>query len=394
MRVVFVSGFYSHGMGYTENALPRALAARGHDVHVVTSDLNVYADTANYALTYEAFLGPARQTAGVSTDGAVTVHRLGHRTIGGYISLPGLAGVMDKLSPDVVHVTEIASLQAFKLAALHALKRWPLFAETHQHLSVIKPYMLDPNGNKLKRAVYRLTRTLPTALASLAVEKCYAIAPDCVEVARRFYGVASHKLKLQNLGTDTVLFHPIASAAAKAALRQPLGLPADEPVFIYTGRFSAEKNPLLLAKAVAQLRSAGVLVRGFFVGAGEQHAAIAAKSGCHCVPFVKHDLLAEYYRLSDVAVWPTQESMSMLDAAASGLPLIVSADIGDPGRVAGSGETYQPNSVDSMTQSMRRLLDPARRATYGAAGRSKMIENYSWDNIARAVENDYLEALP
>ena len=31
-------------MGYSENVWPRALAARGHDVYVVTSTMQVYGD--------------------------------------------------------------------------------------------------------------------------------------------------------------------------------------------------------------------------------------------------------------------------------------------------------------------------------------------------------------
>ena len=58
LRIAVVSAFYSEGMGYTENCLPRALAGRGHEVHVVASTFNVYGNDPLYDETYREFLGP------------------------------------------------------------------------------------------------------------------------------------------------------------------------------------------------------------------------------------------------------------------------------------------------------------------------------------------------
>src|SRR5436190_1427792 len=86
----------------------------------------------------------------------------------------------------------------------------------------------------------------PRHVASLAVEKCYAVTPDCGEVAVRFYGVPRSKIKLLSLGTDTDVFHPAESEqdrVSRSALRHSLGFGDDDLVCIYTGRFSDEKNP-------------------------------------------------------------------------------------------------------------------------------------------------------
>ncbi len=61
MKIVIVSSFYSEGMGYSENNLPKALASLGHEVHVITSNLNVYGTSSDYPKNYESFLGPADQ---------------------------------------------------------------------------------------------------------------------------------------------------------------------------------------------------------------------------------------------------------------------------------------------------------------------------------------------
>lgn len=65
MKIAVVTTFYSEGMGYTENCLPKALVELGHEVDVITSNLNVYGNDEDYKETYEAFLGEADQGTGV-----------------------------------------------------------------------------------------------------------------------------------------------------------------------------------------------------------------------------------------------------------------------------------------------------------------------------------------
>jgi glycosyltransferase involved in cell wall biosynthesis len=393
VKVVVVSTFYSEGMGYSENCLPKAMAARGHDVTVVTSNWNVYGNTSDYERTYRAFLGPADQGTGQFQSDGYTVQRLPSRMVGAYVLLKGLTAAVRALRPAVVHSTEIASLQTFQLAAVWPVSGFRLFTETHQHLSVVQPYLKHRGGPIVRKVVYRMTRTLPTFLSSLAVERCYAISPDCMYVARTFYGVPGRKLKLQSLGTDTARFRPAATAeerAVRAEMRRRLGYSEDDIVCLYTGRLSHEKNPLVLAKAVDVLSEGKPPFRSLFIGEGSQKDAIAACAHAQIVPFMKHAELADFYRLADIAVWPRLESMSMLDAAASGLPLIVSAEMGESERVAGNGRVYRENSVEDLVSALASLASASERGTLGAAGRAKMIRRFSWDAIAQSIESDYL----
>jgi glycosyltransferase involved in cell wall biosynthesis len=85
--------------------------------------------------------------------------------------------------------------------------------------------------------------------------------------------------------------------------------------------------------------------------------------------------------------------MSMLDAMAAGLPIVVSDAIGEPARVTGNGLMYRENSVVDLARALASLSDAADRRSLGARGRAKMVQNYSWAAIARSVEGDFLEAL-
>ncbi|HKW01847.1 MAG TPA: glycosyltransferase family 4 protein [Vicinamibacterales bacterium] len=395
MRIAVVSTFYSEGMGYTENCLPRALAALGHDVHVITTVFNVYGNEADYAKTYRAFLGPNRVSPGRSSADGFQVHRLDANVVGGYVVPRGLAAKVREIAPDVVHSLEIASVPTYELAWQRMFRRFALFCETHQHMSVVKPFLTQP-GSFLRKASYRMTRTLPTHLASLAVEKCYAIAPDCAEVAARFYGVPREKIKLQSLGADTELFHPVETSAdesARSDLRRRLGFADDDVVCVYSGRFSEDKNPLLLARAIDRLPDQAPVFRALFIGDGVQRDEIASCRHTKILGFMKHRSLAEHYRAADLAVWPTQESMSMLDAASTGLPIVVSNRIGAVDRVSGNGRTYVEGDVDSLADALTSLASREERRALGAAGRRKMLAGSNWARYAQAVEADYHSAL-
>lgn len=395
MKIAVVSIFYSEGMGYSENCLPRALAALGHEVHLITTVFNVYGHEADYARTYQEFLGPPRLGPGTTVVDGYQVHRLDATVRAGYVVSHGLMAKVNEIAPDVVHSLEIASLQTYQLAMLRLVRRFALFCETHQHMSVVRPFLKRP-GSVLRKAGYRMTRTWPTHLASLAVEKCYAIAPDCVEVATRFYGVPREKVRLQSLGADTDLFHPVETAAdaeSRSALRRRLGFADQDIVCVYSGRFSRDKNPLVLARAIDALHDRDPRFKGLFIGGGVQKGEVATCRNTVVVSFMKHRSLAEHYRAADIAVWPTQESMSMLDAAASGLPIVVSDTIGEKDRVEGNGRMYREGDVNSMVDELLSLASRETRQALGGIGRRRMLEGFNWKRYAKLVETDYREAL-
>jgi glycosyltransferase involved in cell wall biosynthesis len=395
LKIVIVSGFYSTGMGYTENCLPKFLAKQGHDVHLLTSEYNVYGNQADYGETYEAFLGPARASEGTFNVDGYTVHRMPTRLVQGYIWLSSLSKTIRSLNPDIVHSIEHGSIQTYKLALLKPFHKFKLFTESHQHLSVVKHYLLEPKFNP-RKVSYALTRTWPGALAAHAVECCYAISPDCAEVAEQFFGVPATKIRRQSLGSDTDLFRPAASSeelTQRKAIRNKLIVSDSQLLCVYTGRFSEQKNPLILAQAIDSLSKSGRSVKGVFVGSGAQAAAISGLENCMILPFMKHAELADLYRAADIAIWPREESMSMLDAASSGLPLVVSDSMGEPERIKGNGLSYKENDQPSMADAIVKLQDNDLRTTMGKVGRERMCDMFSWSLVTARINDDYMAAL-
>jgi glycosyltransferase involved in cell wall biosynthesis len=394
LRIVYVADFYSEGMGHSENCIPQAMASLGPEVHLISSNLQVYGHLPLYNQTYGGFLGPARQPCGHKSISGYILHRLPHLLRFGYVDVVGLPAMVRSLQPDIVHCFDCFSFSVLKVSLLKSAVGYRLFKECHQHLSIVKPYLKDNGADGFKRLGYFATRTLPGMLASFATDRCFAISPDCAEVARRFYGVPDKKIRLISLGSDTEHFVPSVDdqrQKERLILRQDLGIEPGDILCIYTGRFTREKNPLLLAHAVSLLIKKRLPYRALFVGDGVQANEIRSHTGSVLVPFVPHRELPRYYRAADIAVWPTQESMSMLDAASCGIPIVASDRIGEPERVVGNGRLYREGSVEDLARSLEELHSEPVRQELGRAGRAKMVEKHSWLRVASEFLEEYLQ---
>src|SRR5262245_41937410 len=99
LRIAVVTPFYSAGMGYTENCLPKALAALGHDLHVITSTLNVYGNEPSYDRNYRDLLGPPEVTGGSTRSNGFQVHRLPPTRVSNYVTLKGLRAKVREVAP-------------------------------------------------------------------------------------------------------------------------------------------------------------------------------------------------------------------------------------------------------------------------------------------------------
>jgi glycosyltransferase involved in cell wall biosynthesis len=172
-----------------------------------------------------------------------------------------------------------------------------------------------------------------------------------------------------------------------------LGFSERDIVCIYTGRFSEDKNPLLLAQAIARLADKGHAFKAVFVGNGPQADLVADCPGCVTHPFVPLGELADFYRSADIGVWPAQESMSMLDAAACGLPVIANDQMQAMERIEGNGVAYRLHDLNDLERALLALEDGDVRRRLGSVGARKMAGAYSWRSIAIRRLQDYEAVL-
>jgi glycosyltransferase involved in cell wall biosynthesis len=395
MRLVLLAPTFSRNMGYLENMLPRYLARAGIETHVVAMDLPPYYWMPESQETYGGFSGQNQAGTTEQLDG-YTLHILGHKKIAGYMRMVGLREKLSSIRPDVVQCSAVIGWVPLDAALYKCYFGYRLFSGNHYHASVFPLANKSLAWWKSERLRCAVTRTLPGWVVSLLTEKCYAIAPDCADVAVRFFGIPRKKIEVCSLGVDTELFRPASTEkdrAARLELRQRLGFAESDIVCIYTGRFAEDKNPLLLAQSIEHLAAKGESFRGLFVGKGTQGPAIRSCAGCTTRPFVPVHELGDFFRAADIGVWPAQESLSMLDAAACGLPIVANHTMTAKERMEGNGLFYRLNNREDLVRVLLQLRDSQTRQRMGSSGARKMEREFSWESMAKRRIKDYQAAL-
>lgn len=391
MKIAHINIWYSPGFGYTENMLPKALAEEGHEVHLITTNTQIYWYEKMYKEVYEDRLGPGITEARKFEENGVTIHRLPYFNFCPFKSkihqfeqfgMQGVYQLLERLKPDVIQTQGINLYSTFYAARYAKANNIKLFTENHIHKSVF-----NPKYKKLKSIYNYVNPFLKTI--NRQTKLCFPIAKDAEDLCYNFYRLPKYKVKLESLGVDTNIFKWVDRENRKESiinLRSQLGFKKDDIVVIYTGRFTDQKNPLCLAKAISYLNSQGhTRFKGLFLGKGSKDYEKSIKNckACTIRDFVAVDKLANYYALADIGAWPAQESMSQLDAMSTGLPLILSDTIEVLERIEGNGFLYKDNNEKDLATQLLKLKQQKLRIEFGKTGSNKVEINFSWRSIAK-----------
>lgn len=397
MRIVILTETFTKKMGYIGNMLPKYLAHLGADVHVVTMDLPPYYQIKDFEETYGGFMDSTALAPGTLEEfDGYTLHVLSHRRLLGYMRMVGLRSKLRSLRPDIVQLLSAIGWIPLGAAMNKPFLGYKLFTGNHTTASVFPLANRQvPMWNR-ERLCCMIKRSIPGRFVSFFTKKCYGATTDCADVAVRFFGVQERKIDICSLGVCTDIFKPLSvdkDFHLRSALRRRLGFFDNEIVCIYTGRFSEDKNPLLLAEAVTHLRKTKEPFRGLFIGNGVQAEALRSCPGCVVHPFVPFYELGNFYRSAEIGVWPTQESTSMMDATACGLPIVVNDTLVAVERIEGNGITYKLDDVNDLVRALHSLADPQERRRLGLSGADKMAHVFSWESVAKRRLADYETAL-
>ncbi|MFM7023846.1 MAG: glycosyltransferase family 4 protein [Flavobacteriales bacterium] len=392
MKIVILSNWFSERMGYIENCLSKSLAKTGHEIHVVSSTAQVYYNLPEYKTVYEPFIGKNIQEEGVKQLDGYTLHRIPFISIDNKVCFKKLGKKLREIKPDVVQVFDAFSFTTFQAAWYKFIFGYKLFTANHTVASVFPLYQKG-RDTLLHKIAFFLTRTAPGTVVSWCTSMCFPPTIDAQDIAENYYGIPRSKMKMVPLGVDTDFFCPAANTDLRKQKREALGVGDNEILVIYTGRFTDGKDPLCLAKAIDKLVSEGEPFKALFMGNGPQLEEIKKRKGCITHKFVPYHELPEWYAIADVGSWPKQESTSMIDAAACGLPIVISNRVQAVERVEGNGLTYNEPSSDDLASVLLQLKDAALRKKLGDFGVAKIQSQFSWDKIAKERIEDYARFL-
>jgi glycosyltransferase involved in cell wall biosynthesis len=214
-------------------------------------------------------------------------------------------------------------------------------------------------------------------------------------------GIGPERVHIVRNGIELDEWHP---DARRSETRSALGVGAGAPILLTICRLFREKGPLDAIEAVARMRTElpeiQLLVVGTDVTGGrftaEMHARIAALDVADHVRFLgRRDDIEGLMAACDVYVMPSFEEpfgLVFCEAMAMERPVVALADGGtlevvDHGR---TGLLSTRGDLDALTANVRALLvDPARRAAMGAAGRADVAERFTTTRMAADAARVY-----
>jgi glycosyltransferase involved in cell wall biosynthesis len=246
-------------------------------------------------------------------------------------------------------------------------------------------------GSRASRdsAVYRLNAVLTRALSRLGERWCYrpsrthALCPVSAGVAaelrEHFPAMADRVIEVPN-GVDADEFRP--DAAQRATVRAELGIDSSTPLALFVGGDWERKGLRHVIDALALAPGWHLAV----AGAGEEQNARARASEqvaerVHLLGVVSD--MPRLYAAADVFVLPTSYeafALAMLEAAASGLPLLVTRVNGSEELLenGGAGHFVDPDPGDIARHLNELARDPAALRSLGASARDAAAR-FSWE---------------
>jgi glycogen synthase len=190
-------------------------------------------------------------------------------------------------------------------------------------------------------------------------------------------------------GVDTALFTPRDGGSANAV-----------PQLLFVGRLARQKGVDVLLDALANLRHQPW--RLTIAGDGPERASLAGQATRLGIAdrvnfrgWVQREELPDLYRSSDVFVFPSHdEGMPnvVLEAMASGLPIVATRVPGNDELVRDNGTLVPPGDLRAFAEALAPLLTgESQRRAWGARSRALALAHYSWAAPAAAYERLFTE---
>jgi UDP-glucose:(heptosyl)LPS alpha-1,3-glucosyltransferase len=186
-------------------------------------------------------------------------------------------------------------------------------------------------------------------------------------------------------GVDIELFHPVLIAKERERSRNLAKFRDDELVILFIGSAFKRKGLDRLLPAITQG------MRLIVVGTGDHlkriNRLVNAYNIQNQVSFMGFDEnIIKYYAAADVVVLPSRSEafgMSILEAMACGLPVIVSANSGVASLIAHQENGFILNNPNELPDLLKSMFSEQRRKAIGDRARAT-AQRHTWANAAAA----------
>ncbi|MBI5050082.1 MAG: glycosyltransferase family 4 protein [Nitrospirae bacterium] len=256
-------------------------------------------------------------------------------------------------------------------------------------------FLKDKFGYKL---IYRYPFTLPFThifdkRSELARRKSFDKVDHfiCIsETAKNnleYEGITPSKIEVVYNSVDLAFF---SLGEKDHNLLTKLKISKTDKVIMFVGKLTSWKNPFTLLYALSVLIKKGLSVKLILAGQGAQKsnlqktaALLNLSDKVLFLNFIENTELSKYYRLADVFVmpsmttitWEDQFPFAVVEAMASGLPVVVTNSGGMPELLGDTGKIYPQGNYKELARHLHEMLtDDKLRGTMSARSRQRAEE--------------------
>jgi glycosyltransferase involved in cell wall biosynthesis len=376
MRILFAAPAYWPAVAFggpipVERELANGLAARGHDVEVVTTSL------------VDARRGRGLHSRHEDVESA-RVHYLAtpvaYRWMGFTPSLPLL---LRNLRPDVVHVFGYRDPLGTAVAA------WCRRTK--------RPYVFEPLGMFVPR--FRKVRT------KRVFDRLWRAAPEGANLIVATSELERNELADAGLSEERIVVRPNGfpaptTTAAPDGLRARLGLDSTDPLVLFVGRLNRKKGLDVLLRALAGLPQATLAIVGPDDHDGTRATVerlrdeLGLRERVHLVGATSNPFAL--YAEADVLALPSRnENFGNVaaEAAAAGTPAVISDQCGVAEFVRDRAALVVSATESDVRNAIAKVLEDDALRTRLAAEGPRVAAEFSWPNVSAMQEEIYERAL-
>lgn len=382
MKIIHLEDFIHPEAGYQVNLLAPYQARQGHNVQIITGELERIPDE----LT--SFFGKDNIESKDLTfyrDTGVKIHRI--PLLGFYSGRAIFRPVMLvkcvlSQTPDVLFLHGEDTLTGMIFIAISQWLPFPLVLDCH---------MLEmASRNRLKRLFRLFYRVFITPIIlKRNIPLIRVVDSDFVQ---KCLGIPLSHTDLLSLGTDTTLFKPAIENSK--ITRLDLGISESSFLVLYAGKLDKQKGAMILAEAILKeiqpdfCTKVEFLIIGNSVGEyGEKVEKLLqiSENKITRLPTQKYRDLPRFYQAADLVVYPKQCSLSFFDVQACGVPVLFEENEINHTRTHGnSAFTFTPDSDKDLRKMIIQLSSCGSRQkeTLAINSRNFAMQTYDFNTIA------------
>jgi glycosyltransferase involved in cell wall biosynthesis len=383
MRILHVVPTYYPAVRYggpilAVHGLARALAARSHDVHVYTTNVD----------------GPSNADVPlrmpVNFDGASVWY------------FPTSIGRRLYRSPDMHHALDM-NIASFDVVHIHSVFLWPTTAAARAARGRNIPYILAPHGMLVADLIRRKSRLAKLAWIA-AFERRNVKDAAAIHATSELEADEIRRLGLNNQRMIIVANGTEMPEADGGGNNGRACVGRDRPATIlFLGRVNWKKGLDRLIAAMVHLPKSSLIVAGdddegyratievlaYNLGVASRVRFLGPVHG------PEKWVLLQSAQVLALSSYSENFGIVVLEAMAAGCPVVVTPEVGLASVVRDSGSgLVVPANPEPLAEALHYILsNPSAAQAMGEAGRKTVAERFTWEAVARDMERAYQQVV-